>query len=274
MTPWQIARQIKFLLESRTWPGGSSKVFGDVRVTAATDEDTFGMLANPYVLINALDGTPYDGGGDPTFYQQAWACAVGTRVEGGQYGEEALLGGSRIGAGATGQQSSAGRGLLEIEEEFLKAVNLLRSANGQRASCTWRSAVGAGLVQGMGYVAQRSYQIECPCTAERYYHPPQDLTKSGNTVSWDMSEAASRYDFWKVRLFRKAGSTPPTYEEGGATEVTIADPTSDTSVTDVASTVAYSIFAVYDETHEGTPDEDQRQSSAGTGIPGTTIVVA
>lgn len=274
MTPWQMARQLKHLLENRKWPGSNNHVFGDVVVTAALDEEAFGLIRNPYVLIQPQSASPYDGGEDPLFYEQSWGIALGVVVEGDQMGEGAILGANRAGSAATGQQSSAGRGLLEVEEEMLAVFELLRGANGQRAACAWRSAVGAGIVQGMGYVAQRTYQLACPCTGARYYHPPQDLTKSGGVVSWDMTDAAARYDFWKVRLFRKSGTTAPTYEEVGATEVTIADPTSDTSVTDGTSgTWTYSIFAVYDETHEGTPSKDERQSSAGASITGTTRTV-
>lgn len=263
MTPWQIARQIRHLLLAQTWPDGDTeRVFGDVMVTAATDEEAFGLVQHPYCLINVGDA-PADRD-HPGYYRQAMSCAVGVVVEGGQYGEEALIGGAR----GSGQGSSSGRGLLEIEEEFLKAVSLLTGADGVNATCSFASGVNAGIVQGLGYVAQRAYRIECAATSERYYHPPQDLAKSGTTVSWVLPP--SRYDFWKVRLFKQSGATAPGYEEG--TEVTISDPTADTSVTDSHSgETTYAIFAVYDETHTGTPDSDQRQSAAG--VTGTTLTV-
>ena len=113
----------------------------------------------------------------------------------------------------------------------------------------YSGAAESAFVEDISYVAEREHRMKAFCTRAHTYHPPINLAKSGSTVSWKLPP--DRFDFWKVRLFKKAGSTAPTsYADAVAnwTEVTLAAPTTDTSVVDAHSgTTSYAIYAVYDE---------------------------
>lgn len=265
MNAWQLSQQLAYLAKARVWPDGTGeKVLGDCVITAATDEDTFGILRAPYLLINVGE-SPADRT-LPDFYLQAFSLALGVIVEGDRFGQSAIIGGARSG----GQGASAGRGLLEVEEEILAAVAELTGANGVNAACAYKSGIAAGIIQGRGYVAQRAYRIECSATAARYYHPPQNLAKSGNTVSWTLPP--DRWDRYQIILRKASGSTPPASATAG-TGVTLGSNLA-TSVTDATTgTWTYAIFCAYDEKHTGTPATAQRYSSAATTIPGTTLTV-
>ncbi len=267
MNDWQVARQLKYLLKAQAWPGGTNKVFSDAIVSAGVDDEAYGNLPAPYAVVQPLDSRA-----DPTnpllWESGAFDVIVGVRVAGDMFGEYALIG-NRLDV-----LTSDGRGLLEVQEELYKAIARLTGADGVSFALAYKSAVAAAKpIEDASYIAERTYRFEGTMSAKRSYHAPIDLAKSGTTLSWIMPP--DRFDFWKVRLFVKSGSTAPTYEEAGATEVTIADPTSDTSVTHAHSgSNTYAIFAVYDETtDEGTLNDD-RQSNAGASFPGTTLEVS
>lgn len=271
MNTWQLARQIKYLIRSRSWPESSpEKVFGDVIVSAALDEDTFGLLTFPYVIINPQDGDADTENAEWT--RQVFSVVLGTRVEGGQFGEEALLGGVR----SNGVAGSGGRGLLELEEELLAAISMLTGADGVNATSSYRTGAAAGIVQGIGYVAQRAYRIECMASRARYYHPPQNLRKSGGNIVWTLPP--DRFDRYKIILRKAAGATPPSGPTDGD-DVPLGSDLA-TSVANSDTTTAFAIFCEYDESQDpgetlvGAPSGQERYSDASSSIPGTTLVVA
>ncbi len=271
MNPWQVARQLRYLLKAATWADGSTeKVLRDVVVTAGTSEAAWGELRPPYCLINVGAATVDDR--NPNLLTQDFEMALGVRVDQDRTGERAVIGGSRLGGD---QGISSGRGILEVEEVVMGAIARLLPSSGVTMTQRWASALAAGAIQGDLNVVQRSYVMSCPCPRERTYSTPQQLAKSGTTLSW--KNPADRFDLYEVVVNRKSGSTPPS-SATDATATAVYSGGLDTSVTDSTSgTWTYAIWGGYDETYDDrteTPSASDRYSEAGLSIPGTTLEVS
>jgi hypothetical protein len=249
---WQVLRQAKSILEAAVWPGASGGVvFGAVKVTPGALADRIAQLRMPLVQIKPTSSTTDPE--EPGLITQNLDCQLAIRMAADAWGEAALLGGPR-GAQQTG---SSGRGLLEVEEELLRALKSLQEVNGVRLKLLSKSAVAATLDPAQQYVAFRDYSFEIWTTAERSYEEPTrftgvDATGGQATLAWTLP--ASRFDLREVILRRAAGATPPATPTAG-TGVTLASLLA-TGVTDSpgAGTFSYSLFAGYDEFTKGSSD--------------------
>ena len=106
----------------------------------------------------------------PQILMQQIAVTLITAVPGDFAGELPLLGGNR-----TSQTDSDGRGLLEVEEEVLAAVNDLNALEGVTVRMTGQSLPEPMEVEGLGYALARSYGFEASATSMREYPAPTQL---------------------------------------------------------------------------------------------------
>lgn len=259
MTPWQCARQLRYLLLAAAWPtGAAERVFGAVVVSQAPNDRVLGNVRLPLALIRLGGGTSDDQ--EPRLVRETLEVVLMAQVPGDPLGEAALIGGPRAG----GAGSSAGRGVLELEEVLMGAAAQLGGADGVRLRLAGKGRGQAAPDAVHGAIAARGYVFEGWLGSERSYPAPVNLvaTPAGSgavNLSWTLPP--QRFDRLEVVLRRAAGSTPPASATDG-TGVTLASAMA-TSVTDDpgAGTFSYALFAGYDETSE-TPTTTDRWSSA------------
>lgn len=268
MNPWQVAQQIQYKLELATWPDGNTElVFGTngVYVTASLGEDAVDRIRLPSVFIVPSTATPDDDA--PELLTQEFEVTLVAHSNSDAVGEHVLIGGPRSG----GAGSSKGRGLLELEEELLKAIGQLNDTGGVSIKLTHASSVEVENVDGMGFIGVKVYSFDARCQRERYYHPALRLTGTGVTggdasLTWALPPA--RWDFNQLTLRRASGSTAPASATAG-TAVSLSAPTTDTSHTDSpgSGTFSYSLFAGYDEDGDGTDDRYSAAASVTVVVP-------
>lgn len=263
MNAWQVARQLRYLLAGRLWPGTAVPVFGRVWVTAEVDAEMVlhGILPLALVRPGAAQADPTYGE-EPDLLRQSFVVRVLASVAGDPVGESAILGSHRTGTPA----ASFGRGVLEIEEELFAAIEVLVSSTGVHVYHRASSAAAVDLEPKLGLIAGREYEFETLVTADRFYHPPTRLTATDATggqatLAWRVTP--DRFDRYRVVLRRAAGATPPATITAG-TGVTLASNLA-TSVTDSpgAGPFAYALFGTYDDS-SATPDSDDFASAADT----------
>jgi hypothetical protein len=258
VNPWQLARQIRYLLRAATWPDGAAeKVLGSAHVSAGMTEDALHYLRAPFALIAPAAATPDEY--DPKLLQQTFDLHLVAAVAGDPFGEQALIGGPR----SAGQGSSLGRGLSEVEEEVLDAVAALTGADACPIVVAYVSALAAADIEGAVY-ASRSYVLRAVCTVARQYTEPVRLAATdagGGSASLTWAVPPDRFDRYNVVLRRASGATAPSSVTAG-TGVTLASLLA-TSVTDTPGSgqFSYALFAGYDELGAGSAD---RYSSSAT----------
>ena len=175
MNTWQVARQLQYLARSRKWPGSSTTVWhtDSVKITSAPREAVVEQMVMPALLIRPLGATSDpEAEEEPDVIDQEFAFTIATAQVGDSWGEYPLVGGQR-----SGQTSSVGRGLLEIEEELFSTIELLNTDDGVVIEHRASSATQAQLV-GNRYVAVRDYLFRARVTADRYYHPVINLQEA------------------------------------------------------------------------------------------------
>lgn len=261
MNAWQAARQLKALLQAATWPdAGGERVFGTVAVSQATSEQVLGNARLPLALVRFGGGAP--DAQEPRLVRESVEVVVLVAVPGDAIGEAAMIGAARAG----GSTSSAGRGLLEVEEVLLSVAAQLGGANGLRLRLC---AKGRGLAQQddvHSYTVARGYVFEGWIGSERSYPAPVNLVAEASgagNVALTWSLPPSRFDRLQVVLRRAAGDVAPSSPTDG-TGVALAGALS-TSVADTpgAGTFSYALFAGYDETSQA-PTATDRWSDAVT----------
>lgn len=254
MNVWQVAKQLRYILRSADWPGNGDPVFGAVHVTNGLAEEEYALLKMPGCLISIGDSV--SDAEDPDYVIQnfmvSWMCQVAGDVR----GESPLLGASR----PSGNTSSRGRGVLEIEEEVSRALRQMQDSVGVRLLGRRRSTPEVGLFSDFGYVALRSMMVEVKCTDARYYHPPRDVvaTAGGGNVTVTWTDPPDRYDRRRLRLRRSNSATPPSDESSGTDLGFVAlGVNTYLDVAPGAGTWSYAVFASYTDTGAA---EDQRYS--------------
>ena len=174
MNAWQVSRQVKYLLVEQTWTGASTAVFGAVRITAKpTEEAVRTNLVLPAALVRPL-GAAVDPflGELPDAFEQELVIALVVSIKNDPF-QEAML----IGAQRTGQTDSRGRGLLEIEEELMNAVELLNTDDGVVIQHIATGAPTPQLVEGEAALI-REYGFRVDLTSNRFYHPVSNLQET------------------------------------------------------------------------------------------------
>lgn len=265
MSPWQAARQIKWIVQNATWADAPhGPVFGSVRITQGIgQEEAMGQVRFPAAFV-ALQDSESDGA-SPGLKTQRWQVTVVVANQGDIVGEAAMIGGQRSSVGYSG-----GRGLLEVEEALLNVLNLADETSGLNVLLVASSAPEAAFAEDYGYVAERRFIFSSTLTTGRVYPAPNggnnlSLAKGGAggstpvVVSWSAVEP--RFDLHaavavplisavgKLLLVRKAGTSAPTTPTDG-TALTLASSYA-TSYTDSLTTSSgsytYGLFAQFDE---------------------------
>jgi len=266
MSPWQIVKEIKSRLQARRWEddGSNSIVFGSVHVTQASIERIMEESTLPAIAIS-ISGARFD----PTnqefsdLIEQDFDLSIIQSVAADAVGESALIGGNRT----SGQGSSLGRGLLEIEEEAFGSVGEVLTSLGIQHQVVLKSRVDATWIEDMGYLVWRDYRLQALCTTSRFYHPVTKFTAvdaaGGGDADLAWTNPPSRHDYIRNVVRRASGATPPASATAG-TGVTLGSDTA-TSVTDSpgAGTFSYAVFAAYNETG-GTVNERFSASRTAT----------
>lgn len=151
-------------LQAIVWPGvGGGAVFASsaVVVTAGPQESALQNLRAPILLIRPQDAA-VDAVADeePNLLRLSIAMRLIVRVAGDATGQASLLGHANPSA-----LTSAGRGLLEVEQEVLRAVQFLNANNSLTIQHRSSSMAAATLMEGLGYLAFRDYAFEAWVTA-------------------------------------------------------------------------------------------------------------
>ena len=241
----------------QAWPDGSAeKVFRAVYISQIDPAQITWLTSTPLLIITM--GPAENDRWEETLWKQTVNVQLVTMSSGDPYGERPLIGGPRAG----GQGSSQGRGLLEIEEELLKAFRYLNRDDGVLIRLRSRSEVETGELNGI-VGASRRYTFEALIKDERDYpaafrFTATDATGGDADLAWSLP--AARFDRVSLVLRRDAGSTPPASVSLGDS-VTVG--ATATSLTDSpgAGTFSYALFVGYDEDEDGTAD---RYSSSVT----------
>tara|TARA_R100000808_G_scaffold6010_1_gene18025 strand:- start:6975 stop:7832 length:858 start_codon:yes stop_codon:yes gene_type:complete len=279
MNIYQITQQIKYLIQKRTWDDqtgtGSNLVFNSnsVCITVGPSENAFSSMIPPICLIRpgSANADPV-ADEDPNLLMQGFEILLGVVVPGDAVGQNALIGGNR-----QSNDSSKGRGLLEVEEQLLQSVALLNSVNGVEMYNRTKSEATATLDEASRYVVYREYGFEAMCAVARYYPPctrvtAVDATGGDATISYFIPP--ERFDgVGSPRILRVSGATPTTDpNDAGATVVQAGagvQPLSPMpySITDSpgAGQFSYSVWAIYDDSgNEGSITGFWRYSPVAT----------
>ncbi len=260
MNGWQVAKQLRHLLRAATWSDSpSNKVFGQVLVSQGPNDRAVGQLRFPFALVIPLDASADEE--EPTLEEHTFEVRLVNRVANDPWGESVLIGGPR-----SSQGSSAGRGLMELEEELLSTIASLDRTNGIRLRLDYRSAIEAQISEDLGYVALRGYRFKALLTTSRSYEGPSRLTAAslgaGNVkLSW--TNPPSRYDTLGLVLRRASGATAPATPTDG-TGITV--PAGAVEVTDTTASggVSYSLWTTYNETGGTTAERYSDAAASAT----------
>lgn len=267
MNGWQHLRQLAWILERHTYTDGAQEhVFGRAIPTAGETPKALSQYRMPLVLLT-MDGNTSDEENSGLCEYEIGATIV-CAVEGRELGQAALMGGARSG----GQGSSKGRGILEIEEEFNRAVGRLTGADGAPAVAYESGAAQAVEVDATRYVVARKHSLKVLGTEARYYDPCRFLVATGGAgsvaLTWKLPP--NRYDFLLPVVRYASGATAPTSATSGTGVAGLTASSESATVTLAAGTYSFAIFMSYDEMGTGTAD---RWSSADLSTTATSVVV-
>lgn len=254
MNTWQVARQLRYLLQQAKWEDGSTSVFAasSVLISAAPTADIFQDRRLPLaVIVPATGQDDPDADADyPEIVRREFRVTVVTAVQGDVVGEAAMLGANR-----SSVNDSAGRGLLEICEKVRTALLRADDDDGVRLNVFAASAAAGRPGTEMGYVAARELIFTATTTSSRYYRAALSITAVGGEeqVALTFGLPATRFDTYQLVLRRASGSTAPSSVTDG-TGVTLGSnlPTSFTDTSLAGGTYSYALFMAYDEYGDGT----------------------
>lgn len=264
MTPNQMAQALQHAIRARKWEGDATyqSVFytSSVRVTPMVIDSWLATKPFPLCIIGI--GAATHDPQTPGLIDQTFEVILATGVTGDEIGENSLIGGGR--PVAIGQAGSGGRGLLEIESEFLQAVQLITQEQGVQIQAQATSIATVQEVAGLGFVASRQYAVKAICTSERTYLGVTALAASGatgGTISLTWAAAPTQWMTFAGaagQVVRWAsGSTPPaTRTAGSGTGVSaVTGVSTSATITGLSSgTYSVSVFSAYNETGAAAPD--------------------
>lgn len=282
MNSWQVPQQLQFLLRRRAWPDGAGQAVFSPHSVIVTNAIRAAVLGSAEVNAPIVMLAPASGRADPEFHdlREQTIRVVLLSWDEDDTGEKVLLGAHRTG----GAGSSVGRGILEVEEQVLAAVEEFNNTLGLRLDGGFVGALDVDYRDDLRH-ASRAYDFTGMLSRAAYFHAPMRLVAtpvgSGGQVSLSWANPPNRFDFHDaltgpvmaarggIRLRRASGSTAPTSATAG-TAVTLASDFA-TSVTDTPGpgTWSYAVFAAYDETGAGS---DERYSDQETGTTRLGVV--
>ena len=269
MNLWQVGQQAKYLLQQKTWSDGSTVVFAPQSVLClSSDSEIDALDANlvmpmAVVVLGSGQSDP-QANDEPGYWVRDMTVALAVRNYNDRTGQAAVMGASRVGV-----SDSRGRGLLEIEERVLSALELLNELEGVTVALKSQSATMTRKDPSDSVYAIKEYVFEVSCTSQLFYPAPRRMAATvlgSGQVSLAWTLPVSRYDRYRVVMRRLAGSTAPGSITAG-TGVTLSSVLA-TSVTDTpgAGTWSYSLFCTYDDfastNNAAAPASDLRSSDA------------
>lgn len=280
MNGWQVLQQLAYECRIQLWIDSPYENVFDkdsVRVSAAITKEALAQLLPPMVFLH-----PGAAEADPEIRGLARmpVHARLTCISEDEMGENVLIGANR---GSNGQGSSDGRGLLEIEEEFLRAIDRFNNQAGVLLTGGFVGAVEPAYADGIGYIATRNYLFDAQVTRARYYHPPLHVAATANgggqvTIAWGAPPA--RFDHHPLHAWEAlrggmvvryaAGSTAPASPTAGSSAGTVSGPFGVSLVVTglTPGTYSFAVFTGYDETGSGSNERFSDQED------GTTVTVA
>lgn len=239
MNPFQLAQQLKYLLQTVEWVDGAGEVvFGTqgVFVTAGSVDEDNVPAAFPFCLVTIDNGTPDPD--EPSLIRQSFSIAVAVEVAGDPLGEHSVIGSSRANLG-----KSVGAGIAEVAERVRAAVQKIATIDGASIVVSG-SGVSAPKPIGRGrHMAMEAYAIEALCTSQPVFSAPQQVQRFGEVLRWNGTQCSSRFDFLQYRVAWKFGSTPPTSPADGTVAYT---GTAQECALTFAGNRTYAVFADYD----------------------------
>ena len=213
MNPWQMAQQLKHVLQAASWPSGSegllfSAAGGSVVVfTGAPTEEQIPPQF-PWCLIEIGESESDDD--HPDILTQTYRLIVAAEVAGDRMGEQAVIGGP-----ATDLGRSAGRGVQELIGETRRAVQSLTGLDGAKVLV---SATSSGPTTALGrgkHLAMAEVTLSAVCCAQPHYAAPQRIRYESGRWKWDGAHCEARFDFFQYRLLRKSGNDPSAHPQDG-----------------------------------------------------------
>lgn len=221
MNAWQMAQQIKHVLQQVRWPIGSQGLVfgtrGSVAVFAGSPTEEQIPPGFPWALVG-IDSADVDED-DPGLITQRFALIVAAEVAGDRLGEHAIIGGPARNLGR-----SAGRGVGEVMERVRFAVEDLNGADGAKIQLS-SSSMGAPTAIGNGrHMVLAELGLTAVCTSAADYSAPQQLLWDLGRWTWLGDHCSLRYDFKQFRLVRKTGEEPSRDADDGDLLYTGTDP--------------------------------------------------
>ncbi len=271
MNYWQILRQLQYLLRLQAWTGSSTLVFNSDSILIVAGENDLEAIESrlilPACLIIPGDGTTDPEGGDqPDLISRQVSFVIVTRNENDERGTGAIIGAARESV-----TDSRGRGVLEIEREVFNAVEKLAAESGIIITVRMTGAPATRKDPEDNSYAFQDFTGEVFCSADPYFPPARRLAATIRTgeVSLTWTNPATRYDTYRPRLIRKAGSVAPTSTSDGTELVLVGMATSKVDSLLASGTYSYSLFMSYDD-FSATPATD-RQTSEAVSVTGVVV---
>lgn len=274
MNYWQSIRQLQYLLRQLVWAGSSTKVFNaDSVVIIATETDIDAIDARlvfpACLLVVGAGQSDPEAQDQPDLLHRRTSMVVMTRNENDRLGQGAVVGAVR-----ESMTDSRGRGALEVERMLLdpdSGVGALALNSGINIVVRAVEEPAARRDQDENNHAFQAYEVEIVCGVAPYYAPGRRLLAASRTgqISLSWANPALRFDTYRPRLIRKAGSTPPVSTSDG-TELTLAvgQPAVYVDSGLSAGTYSYSLFESYDDFAEDSVAIADRSTSAKISVAG------
>lgn len=264
LNPWQGTQQIAYQFGKITWPDSPGEfVFADgsVQVSDADPAELLGTAAAPFALIRTPDLTQDDESPDLAVSEAVWTITIVHFAAADRFGRAVAMGANRASQGST-----AGKGLVEIEE---RAFAALRSVPGvllrARAAGPTRPLKSDPSAQAF---ARDLVVASGRLPTARYYAPCSRLKATGGSgqvaLSWSLPPDLFHMANVVLRRSLAGGAVPATVTDGAG--VTLSGPLA-TSVTLTGLAVGvyqFSIFTGCDETRTPPTTPDRYSAAVST----------
>lgn len=260
MNPWQIEKQLAYLLAAQVWPDspGAKILAGGARVSERRARDLVGELTAPFALVRRV-GAVEDLEAPDRFAEAFFEAEVAVENWTDLYGTSSVIGGSRESVGQSG-----GRGADEVLDQLRALLSTFTESTHGFQGVAVEAREHERREDGTSWIFSTFRIRVFSARSTRFYHGVLKAKATGGAgqvaLTWTLPP--DRFDRLRVIVRRSAsgGSAPTTSTDG--TGVTLSSDTA-TSVTVslAAGTYAFSIFVAYDESRE-TPSTEERYSAA------------
>ena len=155
----------------------------------------------PWCLVGIGDAEPDQD--DPGLLQQQFRLIVAVESAGDPLGEHAVIGGPAANLGR-----SAGRGVAEVVSRALDSVRSLTAMDGAKIQVGHVQTAAPAILGRGRHLAMQEVSLSALCTSELHYSAPQHLRHQNGQWRWSGEHCSGRFDFYRYRLVRKAGTDP------------------------------------------------------------------